>query len=329
MPANDVLLAEIFSNDALRKFWAWPEFDRQTPRLDIARTLWPMARRIRKVSIHRPGEDAQYSDAELLELLPSMLNAVQRKRRTQLVRRRNANNRRAANKKMTGNPRGAKAGAGVKRNQKICTEIKRNGEPCGQFQAFGTEHCRWHLTEKEKYKAGLSPDPSGRAGTYTTVPLLGAKTILTPAQVHRRVFEKAYAVMINKKLEIFGLTLEGYDPHGDPILGVLPGGGLKLHGESKDGDIIMTNFEDILGMNKVMDEMTDRILGKARQALTLEGGGKPIEVKPVRSGERAREVGSLLDQFGIIPRSGEPAHSGRQRRAPSERATPKVEEPDE
>lgn len=281
-----------------------------------------MARRVKRVPIHRPGEDAEYTDAELLSLIPGMLNADQRKRRAQLKRRQLTNESRLRNKKTTGNPRsaGTTLGSGNKSPERECVEVKLNGNKCGAFRSYGTEHCRWHLTEEEKIKCGLAPDPSGAPGTYTRTPLLGAKTILTPAQVHQRVFEKAYAVMINKKLSIFGLTLEGFDPHGDPVLGELPGGGLKLHGESKDGDIIMTAFEDILGMNKVMDEMTDRILGKARQSLTLQGGSKPIKVEPVKSGERAREVAGLLDQYGIIPRGAGGAHSGaqRRRRAPAE-----------
>jgi hypothetical protein len=279
-----------------------------------------MARRARKVSIHRPGEDAEYTDAELLELAPSMLNAEQRKRRTQLRRRQMMNANRARQKKATGKPRSNMDGLGKGGGwpgKKYCVQIKANGEQCGAIQAYGTEHCRHHLTEEEKARCGLAPDPHGPANTYTRTPLLGARTILTPAQQYRRVAEIAFAHMIDKKLSIFGLHLAGFDPHGEPILEELPGGGLKLHGESKDGDIVMTQFEDILGMNKVFEEMQDRVFGKARQALSIEGGSKPIEIKPVRSGERAREVAGLLDQYGIIPRGAEEPHSGRQRRQPA------------
>lgn len=290
-------------------------------------------KRAKRVPIHRPGEDAEYTDAELLTLMPSMLSTEQRQRRRQLVMRRQANERRVANKKSTGKPRANMEGLGTGRRipgRKYCVEIKANGEPCGMFQMYGTEHCRWHLTDDEKAAAGLAPDPSGAPGTYTRTPLLGARTILTPQQQYRRVAEIAFAHMINKKLAIFGLTLVGYDPHGEPILEEVEGGGVKLHGESKDGDIIMTAWEDLVTMDKVFEGMQDRIFGKARQALQIEGGKKPIEVKPVRSGERAREVAGLLDQYGIIPRgagaSAEP-HEGRRRTRGA--AKTKAETPEE
>jgi hypothetical protein len=145
--------------------------------------------------------------------------------------------------------------------------------------------------------------------------LLGAQTVLTPQQQYRRVLEKAFAVMMNKKLAIFGLELVGFDPHGDPILESIPGGGAKIYGESKDGYIEMSPFEDLGVMNKAFEEMQDRVFGKARQALTVEGGVKPIEIKPVRSGERARTVADLLDKYGTVPR-----HGGRQRKAPPKTA---------
>jgi hypothetical protein len=282
-----------------------------------------MARRIRKVPIHRPGEDATYTDKELLDLPDALLNADQVKRKKVLKRRSDQNKRRAANRKTRKPGEERLKGRNPMAGKAHCTQIKSNGDSCFGWRSYGTEHCRWHMTEAELQMAGL--EPAARVGSYT--PLLGINTVLTPTQQYRRVLEKAFAVMINKKLNVFGLRLVGFDPAGDPILEEVRSGGVKIYGESKDGDIIMTMFDDLGTMNKVFEEMMDRTFGKARQALQIEGGTKPIEIKPVRSGERAREVAGLLDQYGIIP-PGSGSHGGRQRHKPASPSKDKAESGD-
>jgi hypothetical protein len=280
-------------------------------------------RRVKRVKIHRPGEDATYTDAELISLPPAVLGEDQRKRRRALLRRKQQAELRDRAKKAK--PRSLRPrGFADTEEAKYCIHIRPNDEQCKQRKAFGTEHCRWHLTHEEMVNAGLEPAES--PGSYT--PLIGINTTLTPQQQYRRVLEKSFAYIMNKKLAIFGLRVEGYDPHGDPIIGEVPGGGVKLHGESKDGDIIMTHFEDIRTMSKEFEGMIDRTFGKARQSLTVEGGKQPIKVEPQATPERAQRVAKLLDGLGAIPRDAAP-HSGRQRRKPAAPTKAETKDPSE
>lgn len=263
--------------------------------------------------LHQPGEGAIYTDDELKELPFVVLSEAQRKRKRIIERRERTNKRNSANRKVR------KAGEVPDRTKgkEYCVHIKENGDRCGSWAAYGTPRCRWHMDEEEKIAAGLAPARPGEARQ-----LVHVSDVLTPMQQFARATEKSMAVIIEQYLTAMGLQLDGFDPLGDPIISVVENGGLKLHGESKDGDIIMTNFDNIIGRIEIAEKMINRVWGKPRQSMVIEGGAKPIKIEPKKSPERAQDVAKLLDGLGIIPRGAESHGTAqRRRRAPAEPTT--------
>jgi hypothetical protein len=61
----------------------------------------------------------------------------------------------------------------------------------------------------------------------------------------------------------------GYDvkigDNGDPELVELPEGGAKLFGESKDGDICVSDADDLGAMIAAAEKLQDRVYGRPRQ----------------------------------------------------------------
>lgn len=117
----------------------------------------------------------------------------------------------------------------------------------------------------------------------------------------KSVVEVATERLIARYLGALGLEFIGFDEDGNPI--VLENGmekGVRIYGESKDGDIVMTDYPDLMAQIQVMEKLMDRTYGKPKQTNVIEGGSKPIKVQPVRSAERSQEVASLLQRVGAI-----------------------------
>jgi hypothetical protein len=51
----------------------------------------------------------------------------------------------------------------------------------------------------------------------------------------------------------------------------IEGGGIKIYGESKDGDINMTDHDDLGAMMKAANDLLDRIYGRPKQTTELSG----------------------------------------------------------
>jgi hypothetical protein len=264
----------------------------------------PRSKTVKKVPVHAPGTDAIYSDKDLVNLPFTVLSEEQIERKKLLERRIRNNNRNKANKALRDkNP--------DPHPERIsCEQIKANGERCGAWQAYGSIHCRHHMTDTELKKAGVIPTRGSGAHLISN-----REKGLSPQQMARSVVEQTFAFAMNKRLNIFGLQIDSFDAMGNPIISEIPGGGVKMFGESKDGEIIMTNIEDLAAMSREIEMLWNRVMGKPRQTTVIEGGAKPVEVRPVRSVERSTEVASILGQIGALPKP----HNGRSRRqTPSE-----------
>jgi hypothetical protein len=71
----------------------------------------------------------------------------------------------------------------------------------------------------------------------------------------------------------------GVDDDGELYLMELAEGGIKIYGESKEGDINMTDYDDLGGQIAAAEKLRDRVFGRPKQTTEVTGpGGGKIEV---------------------------------------------------
>lgn len=252
--------------------------------------------------IRRPGEDFLLTDEELLNSPVKMLSRTQRRRRRQLKNNRDKQTTRArrADRKKRG---GAKI--------KFCMGQRKDGEDCSRYALTGAKHCVAHLTEDEKKRLGKQNKPDGHGFEKNVSPGRPQTSANAPLMI-KQVVESAVEKLVRRYFAALGIEFVGFDEEGQPV--IVDHGfskGLKLHGESKEGTIHMSQYPDLVAQIAVIEKLIDRTYGKPRQTQVIEGGIQPIKVQPVRSPERAKEVAALLGRTGAIP------HEGRQRREPA------------
>ena len=240
--------------------------------------------------LRRPGEPPNLSDDELRDcqdpdVLASMSPAQLRERR--LLRKREAEVNRRKRRAIAE----AEGELGPDADR-YCCGIKANGEPCWRKKVMGSDFCPGHISREEARTLGVRH----------------MREVVRPRkangpEVLRLIFEQAADEIIKPYFEAFGLELLGFDElTNEPII-VKNGQRLKLYGESKDGDIEMSVYDDIGGMIQVAERLLDRVYGKPRQTTQIEGGTRPVRVEPVASEDHARRVAELLAAQRALPPS--------------------------
>lgn len=124
----------------------------------------------------------------------------------------------------------------------------------------------------------------------------GRKRRVGPDQYMREMVQQAVGLFVRPHLKALGLSL---DPDTGEVR-VVPGGGAKIYGESKDGDICMTTYDDVEAQQKAAERLFDRGFGKPRTqaeiSLAPMGGVQKIP----STAERALEVAAVLAEAGAI-----------------------------
>ena len=237
--------------------------------------------------IRKPGEAFELTDEELLAAPVRMLSPEQRRKRRRL-RNNISKDKTRANRKARRN-----GDLGSITKIKTCQGIRKNGEKCEAYALTYAKHCTAHLTQEERERLGvIEPDRSSGGRP---------KQKINANQLMREVVEKAMHKVVKPHLDALGAEFVGFDEDGNVVVRDLgPDAGLMLYGESKDGDINMTNFPDIGGRIQAAEKLLDRTYGKPRQTQVIEGGVNPVQVQPVRSVDRAREVIGLVSQLGMV-----------------------------
>lgn len=154
---------------------------------------------------------------------------------------------------------------------KRCGELSGNtgktGKPCGAWPLKGQKTCLAHADADTRASVGFVAD-AGKLGGRPRVP--------TATELMRKVVEENVAKILAPHFRALGYELK---IDGDKIdLVEIPGGGVKLHGESKDGIVKVSEFEDLAAMIAAAERLFDRALGRPKQATEISGpGGRPIE----------------------------------------------------
>lgn len=102
------------------------------------------------------------------------------------------------------------------------------------------------------------------------------------------------------KPHLSAVGLEGFvDDDGQLAVRPREGGGAKLYGTSKDGDVYVSTHEDLEAMQRAAERLLDRGFGKPVQTNLLGQSGDhgPIEVDVPTTAERLRDVAEVLKEL--------------------------------
>lgn len=171
-----------------------------------------------------------------------------------------------------------------------CTGKTKKGTRCKAAPLKGTDHCLAHSDAKIRESVGFVPD-NGKAGR---------KPLPKPTDIARKLIEENELALQRP----YWRTL-GYDVvigENGPELVALQEGGAKLHGESRDGDIKVSDAEDLGAMITAAEKLQDRVYGRPKQVAEISGPeGGPVELNlPVDAQARSARAAALLAQHGQL-----------------------------
>lgn len=117
-----------------------------------------------------------------------------------------------------------------------------------------------------------------------------------PTDVARQLIEENIAVVLRPHFLSLGYSIEtrpGERPVLTPIAG--GGGGAMMYGESKDGEVVPSPFEDIAAQIDAAEKLLDRIYGRPKATVDAQVRTESLEVRFDATDPEARDLlGELL-----------------------------------
>jgi hypothetical protein len=150
-------------------------------------------------------------------------------------------------------------------------------------------HCRKH-----------DPDLSDTARLAGPQPNSGRPRLPRPSEVAQQLIERNVLALQRPYWRALGYDVViGKD---GPELVEIEGGGAKIYGESKDGDINMTMHDDLEAHQKAAERLQDRVYGRPKQAteITSPDGGAIVLVAPPDALDKSRKAAELLKGLGRV-----------------------------
>lgn len=146
-----------------------------------------------------------------------------------------------------------------------CKGTTKAGKACKAAPLSDKDFCLAHADAKTRESAGFVA-VNGKAGR---------KPLPTPTEVARKLIEDNIAIILRPHFRALGFDVEV----GEAGIGLVPldGGGAKLYGESREGIVQASPYEDLGAQIAAADKLLDRIYGRARQATEITGAnGGPV-----------------------------------------------------
>ena len=178
---------------------------------------------------------------------------------------------------------------GEKTTKRRCKAKTKAGKPCKAAPQKDGDYCLAHTRNDEVSRGFGGPQPgSGRPRNPR------------PTEVMRRLVEQHVEVVLAPHFRTLGYKLER-DEAGELTIVPDPEGGAKIYGESKEGDINMTAYDDLGAHIAAAEKLLDRIYGRPRQTTEISGpGGGKIDLDI--SGTEIEDARSaFLAAFGNVP----------------------------
>lgn len=169
-----------------------------------------------------------------------------------------------------------------------CGKPTKKGKPCRNPRVKGKKTCMGHLSGKDKESMGFGgPQPGS-----------GRPRNARPTEVMRRLVEEHVQVVLAPHFRTLGWDVVRDETSGELTIVQVDGGGAKIYGESKEGDINFTTVDDLGAHIAAAEKLLDRIYGRPKQTTELSGaGGGPVELVPVTR-DKAGQVGGILEKVG-------------------------------
>lgn len=163
----------------------------------------------------------------------------------------------------------------------------RPGTQIGPVSASGN-YCRAHDPELTDDLRIQGPQPGS-----------GRPRKPRPDEVAKQIIEAEVLAFLRPHLMALGLEVNFLDD-GRPLVTVVPGAGAKVHGTTKDGEVIVSDHPDVEAMQKAAERLFDRVYGRPKQATEITGGPQPIKVEVPRTKERAVRVKDILSAAHVL-----------------------------
>jgi hypothetical protein len=164
--------------------------------------------------------------------------------------------------------------------KRSCHGEKKDGSPCGApplkpgtVIEGTTVTGKWCILHDEDL-----PDSARIGGAQ---PGSGRPRVPTATEVMRKLVEENVCAVLSPHFKILGFDVVIDEEKGIGLV-AREGGGAKLYGESREGVINASDYEDLGAQLAAAEKILDRVFGKAKQSTELTGAnGKPIEVDAI------------------------------------------------
>lgn len=181
-------------------------------------------------------------------------------------------------------------------SKRQCNGTNTRGEPCGAAPLVSKDHCAAHPPDRE------SPGFTGfgsSAHARAVGKLGGRPANPKPSEVARRLIEANELVLQKPYWRILGYDVR-LGPDG-PYLVEMRGGGAKVFGESKDGVVKRSRYDDLGAMMNAAEKLQDRVYGKPKVTTEISGPeGQPIQVELPTDAAWHAEVAAVLEAAGAL-----------------------------
>lgn len=180
-----------------------------------------------------------------------------------------------------------------KKDRTTCKALGKSGKPCKRSPMKGSDYCN---TIGHDPNASPSVGFGSRAQASAAGKLGGRPPLPKPTDVARQLIEENVTRILRPHFLALGMDLAG-----DGSVQIVPGA--VMVGESKDGDMIASDIEDLGAQIAAAEKLLDRVYGKPKQATEISGpdGG------PVKTVDLGRLDTSELEKLAELTAKAESA----------------------
>jgi len=151
--------------------------------------------------------------------------------------------------------------------------------------AASGEFCRGHDPDLPR-KTQLTAEDRAKGGAATRK--------VKPMEIEKRLLENYAIAWMRPYWRILGFDVH-LDDDGELALTELPEGGAKLHGESRDGVVRVSDHDDLAAQMAAAEKLRDRVFGRPTSRSQFEGAVEQRRDRSTAQLDRAieHELGQL------------------------------------